>query len=331
MANTDFATQDILKKSESLTFIVPDNREGQRLDHYLVEMLPAVSRSRLAKLIREGFIRVNNGSGKAGNRLKAGDTIDVNIPPPEQLAIEPEPVFFEVLFEDNDILVITKPPGVVVHPAAGHKKGTLVHGLLNHCVNLPGISGVGRPGIVHRLDKDTSGVMVIAKTDKSHHGLVELFKMRRVKKVYHAIVAGRPEIQNGFISQAIGRHPSNRKKMAVLQYGGREAVTSWTVLENFAAPLTYIEVRPETGRTHQIRVHLAYLGYPVAGDTLYGTKLQKQLDNYYCIKRQCLHAYSLSFEHPVTGEQLTFVSSIWPDMQAVLEKLRSETRNAQRV
>ncbi|MBW2485169.1 MAG: RNA pseudouridine synthase, partial [Deltaproteobacteria bacterium] len=128
MAKTDFATQDILKKSESLTFIVPDNREGQRLDHYLVEMLPAVSRSRLAKLIREGFIRVNNGFGKAGNRLKAGDTIDVNIPPPEQLAIEPEKVFFEVLFEDNDILVIAKPPGVVVHPAAGHKKGTLVHG-----------------------------------------------------------------------------------------------------------------------------------------------------------------------------------------------------------
>jgi 23S rRNA pseudouridine1911/1915/1917 synthase len=183
---------------------------------------------------------------------------------------------------------------------------------------------------VHRLDKDTSGVMVIAKTDKSHHGLVDLFKMRHVKKIYHAIVAGRPDSRSGSIAQPIGRHRSNRKKMAVLQHGGREAVTSWTVLEEFAAPFTYLEVRPETGRTHQIRVHMAHLGYPVAGDALYGSKQQKQLNEKYCIERQCLHAYSLSFKHPVTGEWLTFVSPVWPDMQAVLEKLREQTDNMSR-
>ena len=325
MTETDQAVQDDITENGPIKLVVPDNREGQRLDHYLVEALPSVSRSRLGKLIRTGFILVNGGTSKAGNRLKSGDFIVINLPEPEPVAIEPEKVSFGVLFEDKDILVIAKPPGVVVHPAAGHKKGTLVHGLLNHCDSLPGINGVERPGIVHRLDKDTSGVMVIAKTDKSHHGLVDLFKMRHVKKVYHAIVAGRPGSRSGSIAQPIGRHRSNRKKMAVLQHGGREAVTSWTVLEEFTEPLTYLEVRPETGRTHQIRVHMAHLGYPVAGDTLYGSKQQKQLNDKYCIERQCLHAYSLSFKHPVSGESLTFVSPVWPDMQAVLEKLREQT------
>jgi 23S rRNA pseudouridine1911/1915/1917 synthase len=327
MVETDFATENKLVQGELIKLVVPNEREGQRLDHHLVEMVPDISRSRLSNLIRNGFILVNGSSSKAGNRLKGGDRIEVTLPPPEPLAIEPEKVEFEVLHEDDDLLVIAKPPGVVVHPASGHKKGTLVHGLLAHCDNLSGISGVERPGIVHRLDKDTSGVMVVAKSDKSHHGLVELFKTRQVKKVYHAIVVGRPGTQKGRISQAIGRHRSNRKKMAVLQHGGRDAVTCWSILEEFAAGLTYLEVRPETGRTHQIRVHVAHLGHPVAGDALYGNKQQKQTNDKYCIKRQCLHAYSLSFTHPATGKPQEFISPVWPDMQAVLEELREQTHH----
>ena len=326
MPETDFAKGNKPVQEKRIMLVVPDEREGQRLDQYLVEMVPGISRSRFGNLIRTGHIHVNGGSSKVGSRVRTGDRIEVIIPPPEPLAMVAEKVEFTVLHEDDDLLVIAKPPGVVVHPASGHKKGTLVHGLLAHCSSLSGISGVERPGIVHRLDKDTSGVMVIAKSDKSHHGLVELFKTRQVKKVYHAIVAGRPGTPRGCISKAIGRHRSNRKKMAVLQHGGREAVTCWSVLEEFRDPLTYLEVRPETGRTHQIRVHMSYLGHPIAGDALYGSKQQKQSVDKYCIKRQCLHAYSLSFTHPVTGKNLECISPVWPDMQAILDKLREQSQ-----
>jgi len=322
MIKTDNTGQNTLIKTGPLRFNVPENREGQRLDHYLVEIIPSISRNRLSNLIRKGLILVNRKTCKAGNRLKKGDDIEVNLPEPEPLSLEPEKIAFEVLHEDEDILVISKPPGIVVHPAAGHKKGTLVHGLLNHLDNLPGIGGIERPGIVHRLDKDTSGVMVIAKTDRSHQGLIELFKKRQVKKIYHAIITGRPSTESGIISEAIGRHRSNRKKMSVLQNGGREAVTSWSVLEEFSAPLTYIEARPETGRTHQIRVHMAHSGYPIAGDELYSNKLQRQVNEEYGISRHCLHAFSLKFEHPVTQKQLKFISPVWPDMMALLERLR---------
>ena len=324
MVETDSAVKKKVAQGEVIRLVVPKTREGQRLDHYLVEMVANVSRSRLSNLIRDGFVFLNGSSSKSGNRLKSGDIIELTLPPPEPVTIKPEKIDFTVLHEDDDLLIIAKPPGVVVHPSFGHKKGTLVHGLLAHCDNLSGISGIERPGIVHRLDKDTSGVMVIAKNDKSHHGLVEFFKTRQVKKVYHAIIVGRPGAQKGCISQAIGRHRSNRKKMAVLQYGGREAVTCWSVLEEFPDRLTYLEVRPETGRTHQIRVHMAYLGHPVAGDALYGNKQMKETSDKYCIQRQCLHAYALSFTHPVTGKPLEFISPVWPDMQALLAKLRSQ-------
>lgn len=311
-------------QGEFIKLYVPKEREGQRLDHFIAEMVPGTSRSRLVNLIRNGYVLVNGSWSKSGNRLKGGERIEVTLPPPEPIAIEPEEVEFAVLHEDDDLLVISKPPGVVVHPASGHKTGTLVHGLLAHCDNLSGISGVERPGIVHRLDKDTSGIMVVAKSDKAHHELVELFKTRQVKKVYHTIVVGRPRTHKGCISGAIGRHRSNRKKMAVLQHGGREAVTCWSVLQECADILTYLEVRPETGRTHQIRVHMAHLGHPVAGDALYGYKQQKQINDTYCIERQCLHAYSLSFTHPVSGKWLEFVSPLWPDMQTILEAIRKQ-------
>ena len=312
--------------AENFKFAVAADREGQRLDHYLVTMLAGISRSRLGALVREGFILVNGLSCKAGSRLKEGDVIAVTLPAPEPLTMQPEKVDFEVLFEDRDLIVVAKPPGVVVHPAAGHKTGTLVHGLLAHCGDLAGISGIERPGIVHRLDKDTSGVMVIAKSDTAHNGLVDLFKNRRVKKVYRAIVAGRPAQLDGCISEAIGRHRTNRKKMAVIP-GGREAVTCWSVMEELRDRFTYIEVRPETGRTHQIRVHMAHLGHPVAGDALYGTRQQRHLEDEYGIVRQCLHAYSLSFTHPATGRALEFTAPVWPDMQEVLSKLGQGKHN----
>lgn len=332
MMKTGCTSENNTGQGESLEFVVPAVREGQRLDLYLAEMISGVSRSRLSTLIRQGLVRVNGRVSKAGSRITGGDCIEVTLPPPEPLTIGAEKVEFTVLHEDDDLLIIVKPPGVVVHPAAGHKSGTLVHGLLAHCTNLSGISGVERPGIVHRLDKDTSGVMVIAKNDRSHHGLVELFQTRQVKKVYHAIVVGRLTTKTGCISQPIGRHPSNRKKMAVLIQGGREAVTCWSVLEEFAGPLTYLEVRPQTGRTHQIRVHMAHLGHPVAGDAIYGTRQQKQAADIYGIERQCLHAYSLAFVHPVNGEAMEFISPLWPDMQVILETLRaSEVATAQRL
>ena len=321
MAEPDQALEHKLGKGKLFEFIVPKEREGQRLDLFLVEMLTDLSRSRLSSLIRREFILVNGISSKAANRLKNGDIIEVTIPPLVPLEIRPEKVDFSVLFEDDDLLVIAKPPGVVVHPACGHREGTLVHGLLAHCDNLSGISGVERPGIVHRLDKDTSGVMVVAKSDRAHHGLVELFKSRQIKKVYHAIVVGHPGTRKGCISRPIGRHRSNRKKMAVLEHGGRDAFTCWAVLEEFPFNMTYIEVRPETGRTHQIRVHMAFLGHPVAGDGLYGGKYLKTPIEHISIKRQCLHAYSLSFRHPVTDEFMEFVSPVWTDMQEIIDKL----------
>lgn len=322
MVESDHESKQQLGQGEILEFAVPNDREGQRLDLFLVEKLPDLSRSRISSLIRSGYILVGGTSSKAANRLKSNDRIEVILPPPESLEIRPEKVDFSVLYEDDHLLIISKPPGIVVHPGCGHKEGTLVHGLLDHCGNLSGISGVERPGIVHRLDKDTSGVMVVAKNDKSHHGLVELFKSRQVKKVYHAIIAGRPGIRKGCVSNPIGRHRSNRRKMAVLEHGGRDAITCWTVLEELPYNLTYVEVRPETGRTHQIRVHMAFLGHPVAGDELYGGKQLKIPKENIMFERQCLHAYSLSFLHPVTGEPLEYVSPVWPDIQEILEKIR---------
>jgi len=310
-----------LKKDELFESVVSREREGQRLDQYLVDLLPDLSRSRLGGLIRAGFVFVNGTPSKAANRLKDGDRVTATIPPPDPLDIRPEKVDFAILHEDDDLLVIAKPPGVVVHPACGHQKGTLVHGLVAHCDKLSGISGIERPGIVHRLDKETSGVMVIAKSDKTHHALVELFKTRQINKVYHAIVVGRPATPKGCIAQPIGRHRSNRKKMAVLLHGGKDAITYWGTLEVFPNNMAYVEVRPTTGRTHQIRVHMDYLGHPVAGDSLYGKQLNTVNENL-GIKRQCLHAYSLSFRHPVTGEQLEFVAPLWPDMQGLLQRLQ---------
>jgi 23S rRNA pseudouridine1911/1915/1917 synthase len=294
---------------------------GQRLDLYLADRLKAegLTRSRLQQLIRDGLVLVNGMRQKAGHLVQAGDTCVVVLPPPTPLPLVGVPVAFVCLHEDEDLLVLAKPPGVVVHPACGHEGGTLVHGLLYHCQRLSGINGELRPGIVHRLDKDTSGVMVVAKSDVAHHGLVEQFKGREVKKIYQAIVQGIPNAKAGRVDLPIGRHPVQRKKMAVRE-DGREAVTNWRVLEEFFQGFALLEIRLETGRTHQIRVHMAALDHPVAGDAVYGRKssLLPQLG----ISRQCLHAHTLGFSHPRTGEFLEFTAPLWPDMRQTLLLLR---------
>lgn len=300
--------------------VVRPGEQGQRLDMYLVEHVRDISRSTLGNLIRAGHVLVNGQVRKAGYRVKSAEAVSVMIPPPVPSIITPEDVAFSVMHEDDDLVVLVKPPGVVVHPACGHDTGTLVHGLLYHCDNLSGISGAQRPGIVHRLDKDTSGLMVVAKNDQAHQGLISQFKNRQVKKIYRAIIRGRPATAQGRIDEPIGRHPVLRQKMAVIKQGGRSARTSWQVIAELVPPFTYIELQLETGRTHQIRVHMAHLGHPVAGDRLYGSPKN---DNKVKIDRQCLHAHELSFVHPVSGESMSFKAPLWPDMAELLEQLKN--------
>lgn len=305
--------------SRELVFTVPVG--GQRLDLCLADQLKdkELTRSRLQQLIRSGSVLVNGVQQKASHLVQAGDACVVLLPPPAPSALIAAPVAFSCLHEDEDLLVLAKPPGVVVHPACGHQEGTLVHGLLHHCQNLSGINGELRPGIVHRLDKDTSGVMVVAKSDLAHHALVDQFKGREVKKIYQALVQGVPTGKAGRVDLPIGRHPVQRKKMAVRE-DGREAVTNWRVVEEFILGFALLEIRLETGRTHQIRVHMASLGHPVAGDAVYGRRnsLFLQLG----IVRQCLHAHTLAFSHPRTGEFLEFTAPLWPDMLQTLLLLR---------
>jgi len=305
--------------SNHLRFVVMDG--GQRLDLYLAGRIEeeGVSRSRVQQLLKEGMVLVNGCRQKAKYLVRQGDEVEVFIPAPAVSALLPEPVDFSPIFEDEDLIVLAKPPGIVVHPACGHAGGTLVHGLLHHCSNLSGISGELRPGIVHRLDKDTSGVMVVAKSNFAHHSLVDQFRGRKVLKVYQAIVDGTPKNQSGRVDLPIGRHPVHRKKMAVRE-DGRESVTNWKVLERFSSGFSFVQVRLETGRTHQIRVHMAALGHPVAGDPVYGRKNPLYPELF--ITRQCLHALTIAFHHPRTGESLEFTAPLWPDILHALSLLR---------
>lgn len=298
--------------------------QGRRLDSFLADEFAdnPLSRSRIKELLASGHITVNGAGAKPSYRLRIDDDLEVRIPPLSAVDLTPEPVLFTIIHEDEDLIVISKPPGLVVHPSCGHQSGTLVHGLLFHCDNLSGISGVERPGIVHRLDMDTSGVMVVAKNDNSHQSLVEQFKGREVEKIYRAIIVGLPEQKAGRITLPIGRHRTNRLKMAVNEKQGKAAVTNYRLLESFSRNLSYIEVRLETGRTHQIRVHMAAIGFPVAGDPLYGRKNPGLADEL-AISRQCLHSYSLGFTHPRSRERLSFTAPLWPDMAVTLELLRA--------
>jgi 23S rRNA pseudouridine1911/1915/1917 synthase len=310
---------------------VAEKDRGKRLDQFLSEANLSLSRSQAKKLIETGNILLNQKPTKPSAHLKAGDIVSGTLAKPKSLPMEPEPIPLTILYEDSSIIVIDKPPGMVVHPAYGNPSGTLVNALLYHCKDLAGINGILRPGIVHRLDKDTSGVMVVAKDDEAYHQLTKQFKNRTVEKVYLAIAYGKFGQEEGLIDSAIGRHPSERKRMSTRTKKGRTAITRWKVMERLDG-FTFLEIFPQTGRTHQIRVHLSSMGHPLLGDPLYGRKgrpgsihdpVLKE-----CLKkmnRQALHAHRLGFNHPRTGERVQFVSPIPQDMKEVLEGLQSKS------
>lgn len=290
-----------------------------RLDKILLERNPDFSRSRIEGLIKGGFVKVNSVvAEKAGMKVEESDVIEMEIPPPVPAVPEPEAIPLDVVYEDDDMIVVNKAPGMVVHPAPGHFTGTLVNALLYHCPNLSGIGGVARPGIVHRLDQDTSGLIVVAKTQKAMENLVKAFASHKhIEKTYLAICHARPRLDAGRIENLIGRHPVDRKRMAIVQRNGKVAITNWKVLSSLAQSrekgYSLIECKIETGRTHQIRVHMASLGTPVIGDKQYGkSALDKRLA---CVPaRQMLHAWKLSLWHPTQSRQMTFEASIPDDM-----------------
>lgn len=301
------------------------SRPAERLDSYLRERFPAASRGAIQRLIEEGHIRVNGGKVKPTHHPRAGEEIKVHWPEARPAEAQPEEMPLKILFEDADLLVLNKPPGLVVHPAVGHEEHTLVNALLHHCAGeLSGIGGVARPGIVHRLDKETSGCLVVAKNDAAHLALAEQFAGRTMEKIYDAIVCGELAREHGEIRAAIARHPSHRKRMAVTEGAGREAWTSYRVLERLRGA-TLSEATLHTGRTHQIRVHFQHLGHPVAGDTTYGGRQNKRLEEMtgYAAPRQMLHARRLGFVHPRKKKKMMFEAP-WPeDFQAALAALRS--------
>lgn len=291
----------------------------ERLDRLLLARHPDFSRSRIEGLIKAGFVTVNGAvAGKAGMKVSDDDEIEVEIPPPVPAVPEPEDIPLSVVFEDDDLLVVDKPPGMVVHPAPGHFTGTLVNALLHHCPDLSGIGGVARPGIVHRLDRDTSGLIAVAKSQRAMDALTRAFAMRSgVEKTYLAVVHGRPRLDSGRIENFIGRHPVDRKRMAVVEKGGKLAITNWRVLP-WTRPdgpqTSLVSCRIETGRTHQIRVHMAGLGCPVIGDATYGKgALDRRLDP--VPPRQMLHAWRLKLRHPAGGEELSFEAPLPEDFR----------------
>ena len=310
-------------------FSVNEADTAQRLDAFLVLQSRNLTRSRVQELIRSGFVRVNHHLSKPGYRLKTGDHIEVTLPPPQPLRLDPEPVSFELIYEDPWLIVVNKPPGIVVHPAPGHFTGTLVHGLLQHCTDLSGIGGVMRPGIVHRLDKDTSGLMVVAKNDAAHAYLSAQFKAGKVTKRYVALVHGIVKGRKGEINLPIGRHPVRRKEMSVQPSKGRVAKTLWEKQEELAGLFSLLSVSPKTGRTHQIRVHLSHVGYPIVGDPVYGPRrgwwkkrFPEDSGLLGRIERQMLHAGTLGFVHPQGGEYREFTVPLPADMELVLEMLK---------
>ena len=297
----------------------------QRLDKRILELYPDFTRSRIEGLVKSGHVTVNGQiAEKAGMKVAETDEIEVEIPPPVPAIPEPEDIPLSVVFEDDDLLVIDKAPGMVVHPAPGHFSGTLVNALLHHCPDLAGIGGVARPGIVHRLDQDTSGLIVVAKSQKAMEGLARAFASHaNVEKTYLAIVHGRPRLDAGRIENLIGRHPVDRKRMAIVEKNGKVAVTNWQVVPKRTqdartqSPCTPVVCRIETGRTHQIRVHMASLGCPVIGDRVYGkSALDKRLDP--IPQRQMLHAWKLTLWHPTKGMKMSFEAPVPNDMDPYL-------------
>lgn len=300
-------------------FTVENEHIDMRLDVFLSMKLDGKSRSFIQNIIEEEKVLVNSKIKKSNYRLKEKDKVEIAIPEPVALNVKPEDIPIDILYEDSDIIVVNKPQGMVVHPASGVYNGTLVNALLNHCKDLSGINGVTRPGIVHRIDKDTSGVLVIAKNDNSHNKLSEQFKEHSMTRVYTAVVEGIVKDDNGTIDASLARHPIDRVKIAVVKEG-RRAVTHYKVIERYKAN-TLIECRLETGRTHQIRVHMSYIGHPVVGDPVYGYKKQR-----FNLNGQLLHAKLLGFIHPTTGEYMQFESELPDYFKKVVNILKNELK-----
>ena len=301
-------------------FVVGEDEAGLRLDVFLSHRQASLSRSQTPRLVAAGYVLLNNKLPKAASRLKPGDEILLQLPEPADSGVVPENIPVNVIYEDSSLLVIDKPPGLVVHPGAGNRQGTLVNALLYHCHDLSGIGGVLRPGIVHRLDKDTSGLMIVAKSDEIHRTLAEHFEAHQVEKHYLALVYGDVKDDEGVIDLPVGRHPVERKKMSTLSRRGKTAVTRWRVRERYGVA-TLLDVAIETGRTHQIRVHLTALGYPVVGDKIYGNPKRIMDIHDQTIRRrvkemtrQALHAHRIVFTHPATGEKLAFEAPLPQDM-----------------
>ncbi|NFB93853.1 RluA family pseudouridine synthase [Clostridium botulinum] len=302
---------------EKISLQVEKEFDNVRLDLYLSKIFEDKSRSYLQGIIDEGNVLVNNKKKKRNYKLKVGDNIEVNIPEPKLLEIEPEDIKLDIIYEDKDVIVVNKPQEMVVHPAPGVYSGTLVNALLNHCKDLSGINGVARPGIVHRIDKDTSGILVVAKNDISHNNLAAQFKEHSISRVYMALVEGIIKDEQGTIEAPIDRHPVDRIKMAVVK-DGRHAVTHYKVIERFKNH-TLVECRLETGRTHQIRVHMSHIMHPLVGDPVYGYKKQR-----FNLKGQMLHAKLLGFIHPTTGQYVEFESQLPEYFKKIIKILKNE-------
>lgn len=315
----------LINPGDRFSLEISETENGERLDSIIAERLENVSRSRISSLIKTGLILIDDMIKKPGYHVREGEVITGFLPFPSEYSCGPEDIFFETLYEDHDIIVINKPAGLVVHPSPGHESGTLVNALLAKCPDLQGIGEELRPGIVHRLDKDTSGLMIAAKNQSAHTALVDMFKTRSVEKKYLAIVAGVPNDGYGIIEMPVGRHPVDRKKMSVASKKVKDALSIWKIRERFYNA-ALLEVEIKTGRTHQIRVHLDYIGYPVAGDQVYGDKknalLKKNIGASVYPKRQMLHSWSLLFPHPATGITMNFQAQIPDDMDLFLAALK---------
>lgn len=302
---------------DKIIFQVEKENAGIRIDKYLSDNMEDISRSYLQKLLKEKSITVNEKEIKANYKVQEGDVVSVSVPEPEEPDILPEEIPLDILYEDDSLMVVNKPKDMVVHPSAGHLSGTLVNAVLFHCKgNLSGINGIMRPGIVHRIDKDTTGALLICKTDTCHRILAEQLKVHSITRKYRAVVQGNLKDDEGTIEGPVGRHPADRKKMAINYKNGKEAVTHYRVLERFGNA-TYIECQLETGRTHQIRVHMASIGHPLLGDTTYGSS-----KNPYHLQGQALHAMVIGFLHPVINTYMEFTAPLPEYFLKLLEKLR---------
>lgn len=301
---------------EKIELIITKKQAGKRLDVLLSEECENVTRSYIQKLCKEQRAEVHGKAAKGNYKCKEGDHVCLRIPEPEELSIEPEPMDLDIVYEDQDVILINKPKNMVVHPAAGHYTGTLVNGLMDHCKDdLSGINGVLRPGIVHRIDKDTTGILIVCKNDMAHQSIAAQLKEHSITRKYHAIVYDNIKEEEGTVDAPIGRSPKDRKKMAITP-SGRHAVTHYRVLKRLKKGFTYIECQLETGRTHQIRVHMASVKHPLLGDDVYGPKKQK-----YSLEGQCLHAKVLGFVHPRTKKYMEFEVPLPEYFENLLKKL----------